>query len=239
MYPEKTGKQRNVFLEALKQASSEIPVLAQFVKTWEKVEQDERHRNIAEALSLLEQKIVDLEALFSDEWLKSPEGDRFARKVFDSAIDAQLADKQELFVNALINGIQDKETKYQEKLKFVDTLRHLSRPSLDILAEIHKMFKDKVRGPGRNVDPAEAYPHIDRIGIAERLSTAFHPHMITSAIYEMESQGLFFTIGQWNKQSDGSYRAGGGFATELTYTDFTCRFVEFITFREQKKLKVD
>jgi len=31
-----------------------------------------------------------------------------------------MEDKQELFVNALINGVQDKETTSLEKLKFVD-----------------------------------------------------------------------------------------------------------------------
>jgi len=38
-------------------------------------------------------------------------------KIFDSAFDTQMEDKQELFVNALINGVQDKETTSLEKLK--------------------------------------------------------------------------------------------------------------------------
>jgi hypothetical protein len=236
MCPEKLSKKRSSFVECLKFAgSSEVPVLKQILGAWNKIEQDRRERYIANVLAMLEQKVDDLNQLFGDEWLKTPEGEKFAAKVFDSTIDAQLADKRELFVNTLINGIWDKDTGELEKLKFIDVLRHLSRASLDVLADIHNMFKDQVRGPSRRVDPISAYPQVDPGSIAEKLSSKYDPYLVTSACYEMQSQGLFSNVGEWQKQADGSYKVGGGFDTAWVYTDFACRFVEFIIVESQEK----
>ena len=53
----------------------------------------------------------------------------------------------------------------------------------------------------------------------------------------MESQGLFSRTGEWRKSShDGSFVEGGGFSTDLCYTDFTARFVEFIYPEGKKKV---
>ena len=93
-----------------------------------------------------------------------------------------------------------------------------------------------MRGPNRNADPISAFPHIDPDKIAEELSSSFHPYLVTSAINEMESQGLFSRTGEWKTSShDGSYVSGGGFSTDVCYTDFTARFVEFITISEEAK----
>jgi hypothetical protein len=186
-------------------------------------------------MNYLQDKIDDLESLSSDKWLKSEEGQQFSRKVFDSAFDAQLEDKQQLFVNALINGIENKDLSCLEKMKFVDILRHLSRASLDVLAAMHNMFKDRVRGPDRVVNSTEPIPHIDPTQIAQTLSTTYDPYLVTSAIDEMKSQGLFSKIGEWKKEPSGSWRAGAGFATELAYTDFTYRFVEFVCNTQREK----
>lgn len=90
-------------------------------------------------------------------WLKPKKGVQFIRKVFDAALDEQLQDKQEYFINAMINGVNPNIPPL-EKLKFIDILRHLSRSALIVLAEIHRMFKDQVRGPGRKPDPTQPYP---------------------------------------------------------------------------------
>lgn len=216
-----------------KQLLSRIPGLGEAIAGWDAYNKSKFERGVKNSIALLQYKATNLESLFSDEWLKSKDGEQFYRKVFDSAFDAQLEDKQELFVNALINGIQNKDIAFLEKMKFVDILRHLSRASLMVLADMHKMFKDRVRGPGRDVSPTGGIPHVDPVQIAETLSAKYEPYLVTSAIYEMESQGLFSTIGEWKKQAGGSYRPGAGFASELAYTDFTYKFVEFITHKEQ------
>lgn len=216
-----------------------IPGLGEALGGYDAYKRSAFERNVRKVTTHLQNKVADLEALFSDEWLQSDEGQQFSRKVFDSAIDMQLEDKQELFVNALINGIENRELSDLEKLKFIDILRHLSLASLMVLCNMHEMFKYQVRGPGRAVNPTEATPQVDPVRIAETLSSKYDPFLVISAIYEMESQGLFSTISEWKKQDSGSSRPGAGFSTALAYTDFTYRFVEFITDKKHNETEKD
>jgi hypothetical protein len=213
------------YVEIIKTAASELPVLGQFLASWDKYKQNHFNENVGNILDHLNAKIHDLDNFFRNEWLHSKDGQLFTKKVLDSALDSQLADKQELFINALINGIEDQEMAYREKLKFVDMLRHLSRPSLDVLAEMHRMFKDQVKRPGNN-DPVQRIPRVEATRIAEQLGSKFHPYLVTSSIHEMTSQGLFDNIAEWIKTSNGTYRSGAGFANALAYTEFTYRFGE-------------
>lgn len=220
----------------IKHALSRIPGVGEIINGYDAYKRSIFERNAKNAINYLEKTVADPESLFSDEWLKSEKGQQFFRKVFDSAVDAQLEDKQQLFLNALINGIENKSISYFEKLKFVDILRHLSLASIMVLAEMHKMFKDRVKGPGRSASPTDSIPEVNPVKVAETLSSQYEPFLVISAIYEMESQGLFSTIAEWQKQDDGSSRPGIGFSTALAYTDFTYKFVEFITAKEQKEL---
>lgn len=222
-----------------KSALSLFPVIGQAIAGYDSYKKSNFERNLINIINQLKEKVDNVNLLFADEWLNTDEGQQFSRKVFDSALDLQLEDKQELFINALINGVNDKKSSHLEKLKFIDMLRHLSRASLLVLAEMHTMFIGNVRGPNRNCDTISAFPLVDPGQIAQKLSPPFHPYLVTSAISEMESQGLFSSTGEWKKSShDGSYVSGGGFSKELCYTDFTARFVEFITLApEARKIK--
>jgi hypothetical protein len=218
-----------------KSALSLIPGLGQAIAGYDAYVRSKFDRNVQKIIKYLNDKADDLSKLFKEEYMQSEEGKQFARKVFDCAFDEQLEDKQELFINALINGIRNQKIEQIEKLKFIDILRQLSRASLMILAKMHEMFLSQVRGPGRNYDSASAPPQFDPIKIAEDLGDdIYSPYLINSAINEMESQGLFSSVGEWKKDYSGRYIAGlqviSGSA--LIYTDFTARFVEFIT--EQK-----
>lgn len=53
--------------------------------------------------------------------------------------------------------------------------------------------------------------------------------MVTAAINELEGQGLFSRTGEWKQNHEGKYIEGGGFEREKCYTDFSARFVEFVT----------
>jgi hypothetical protein len=218
-----------VFSGTAKSALSLIPGLGQAISGYDSYKRSAFDRNVQKTIKLLKEKVNDIGELFRSEYLQTEDGKQFARKVFNCAFDEQLEDKQELFINAFINGINDQETKHVEKLKFIDILRQLSRASLMVLSEMHKMFLPQVRGPGRKPEPTSSFPHVDPIKIAEQLSNeVYNPYLITSAISEMESQGLFSTIGEWKQDYSGRYITGGGFATDSSYTDFTARFVEFI-----------
>ena len=217
------------FLSATaKSAAFVVPGLGQAIAGWDAYNRSRHDRNVQKVLEYLQDKVDDIEQFFKEEWLLSEDGQKFANKVIDSSLDAQIEDKQELFINALIHGVNEKELDLLEKLKFVDMLRHLSRSALMVLAEMDSMFISQVRGPNRNPDPIAAFPQVSAESIAEKLSGKYNPYLVTAAVRELESQGLFSSTGQWIKNPTGGYRAGGGFATELCYTDFAARFAEFI-----------
>ncbi len=218
-----------------KSALSLIPGLGQAIAGWDAYKRSSFDRNLKNTISHLKNKVDDFESFFSDDCVRSEEGQQFARKVFDSAFDAQMEDKQELFINALINGVRDKKTTNLEKLKFVDILRHLSLASLMILADMHSIYKNKVKRPGRSGPSIDGSPLVDPSKIAQELSDKYHPYLINASIYEMESQGLFSNIHEWRKAANGKYVSGTYFNDALSYTNFTFRFVEFITTKEQSK----
>ena len=220
-----------------KSALSFIPVLGQAIAGWDAYKRSSFDRNIRQLVEHLSEKVEDLSAFFHEDYFQTEEGRRFTRKIIDAALDAQLEDKQELFVSALVNAPKSRQLDELQKLKFVDMLRHLSRAALLVLAEMHAMFASQVRGPKRNPDPSEGFPLVDPTRIAEKLSDKYDPYLVTSAISEMESQGLFSRTGEWRRGEGGRYMPGGGFATEMCYTDFAAKFVEFITVRRNQKLE--
>ncbi len=227
----KHTERENDLLEAAKgttkSALSLIPVLGQVIAGYDAYKQSSFDRNVKALINHLSEKVDNIEAFFNAEYFHTKEGQLFTSKIIDSALDSQLSDKQELFINALINAPTSQEGELQ-KLKFVDILRQLSRASLMVLAEMHNKFKKQVRGLGRSPDPMQPYPLVDPTSIAQDLSSKYEPYLVTSSISEMESQGLFSTTGEWVNDNSGRYTPGGGFATEMCYTDFTARFVEFI-----------
>ena len=93
----------------------------------------------------------------------------------------------------------------------------------------------KVKRPGRSGPSIDGSPLVDSSKIAQELSNKYHPYLINASIYEMESQGLFSNIHEWRKATNGKYVSGTYFNDALSYTDFTFRFVEFITTKEQSK----
>jgi len=236
---ELTDREENL-LSALqgtaKSALSLVPGLGQAIAGYDAYRQSQFERNLLKVINILQGKVQDLDTLFSSEWLKTEEGQQFSWKVLDSAFDSQLEDKQELFVNALINGVKNPHIQHLEKLKYVDMLRHLSRFSLVILADMHEMFLSQVRGPGRHVSPTTAFPLVDPEGIAERLNHKYEPYIVVASVNELEGQGLFSRTGEWKQDHKGKYIEGGDFDKEKCYTDFSARFVEFITLSKNNEI---
>lgn len=227
---ERTDREKDLsqaLVGTAKSALSLVPGLGQAIAGYDEYRRGQFERAVSKLLGDLQKKVSVVETITTSEWLKSEEGQQFAWKVFSSALDSQMEEKQGLFVNALIQGVTKSTTPYVEKLKFIDMLRNLSMAALMVLAEMHDMFSNQVRGPERTTDQVSSYPHIDSEEIAGKLSNKYHPYLVNAAIREMEGQGLFSKTGEWRKTPDG-YFAAGGFATELCYTDFTARFVEFI-----------
>jgi len=220
---------------ATKHALARIPFIGEILNAYETFSRSKFDREVRQFLKYIDNKVEDINALFSEAWLKTDEGQQFAWKVVDSALDTQMEDKQELFVNALINGIRKPKVSQLEKLKFIDILRHLSRASLMVLADMHNMFKDKVRGPGRKPKGNPPYPVVDPSDIARKLASKYNPYLVMACIHEMVSEGLFSNIAEWSENKPGSGIVSQGFADALSYNHFTAKFVEFITLRETQE----
>jgi hypothetical protein len=226
-----TGKDlKRVASGVVESLASKVPGIGEAIAGWDAYKKSLFERNVNKVFQLLQEKVDNLEDFARYGWIKTQEGEQFVRKVFDASFDEQLQDKQDFFINALVNGVNNQTTTQLEKLKFIGILRHLSQSALIVLAEIHNIFKDQVRGPGRKTDPTQSYPLVDAGDIAEKLSDKYDPYLVTSAISEMESHGLFSRTGEWIQDPvTKRMRAGGGFSTSQCYTDFAARFVEFIS----------
>jgi hypothetical protein len=223
-----------VFKGVAESALSLIPVVGQMYAGYEAHNKYKFEKNVTEVLKLLKDKVDNPGALFSEEWCKSEEGQKFCRKVLDAALDDQLTDKQELFINALIHGITNKNLSELEKLKFVDMLRHLSRASLMILADMHKLYSNKLdSNSGILLDAPLIQLHV----IVAALGNQYDPYLIESCFDELKAVGLFSPTVSYDRTYEGIYRASRSYSEgNLTYTKFTAKFVEFITFKEILKL---
>ena len=130
-----------------KSAAALVPGLAQAIAGLDAYRRSQLDRNIIKIVTHLQEKVDDLESFLNAQWIRTDEGQQYILKVLDSALDTQIEDKQELFVNALIQGIRNPDIPHLEKLKFIDMLRHLSRAAIMILAEIHKMLGGQGSAP--------------------------------------------------------------------------------------------
>lgn len=224
----------NALIASVKSTFGLIPGVSQVLAGYDAYHQSVHDRNVKKMIAHLCDKVEDLEQFIRQDWFKTEEGELFIRKTIDAAIDVQSEEKQELFVNVLINGPRSNIT-IEQKTKFVDMLRQLSLASIQILAEMHTMFVSRTRRPGKQSDAGEGIPHINPRRIAEDLSGKYAPYLTLSAIKELESHGLFSNIGEWHKVGD-KYRPGSGFSTDLAYTDFSASFAEFISSDQTKSL---
>lgn len=221
-------------LEALKAvaktAAAHIPGVGEGIAGLDAYQRSKYELYVHNFLMTLHDRVGDLQAFFSDAWLRTADGQLYARKVFACTVNAELEDKHQLFVNALVSGIQEKELPFPQKLKFVDMLRQLSYDALLVLAEMHKRYGKGAYLPGKP-DPGIPPPPLTTDQVIDQLKDTFHPYRIESAMAEMGALGLFSRYDAWRDHGDGSLRSlrsvgsksEGGF-----YTEFTVRFVEFI-----------
>jgi hypothetical protein len=231
-----TDRKRNLF-EALKEIAKStltyyIPVIGPAIDGYNAYKESVFKRQVDKMLKYLNEKVEtveNLKNLFSDEWLNTEEGRQFTNKVFDCIFDAQIEEKQELFINALINGITKKDLLDVAKLKFVDILRNLSLASLNILADIHNIYKTRQD----HESSISSSGLINKDELVKKLSNKYHPYLIESCFYELKGVGLFSPTVGYTKTHNGKYIVRGYHAegNEL-YTEFTQKFIEFILFEK-------
>ncbi len=214
----------------VKAALSHIPGLGEGIKSYEAYQRSKCDLYVRNWLIALEDRIDDIKVLFSDEWLRTDEGQQYVRKLFACVADAELEDKHQLFANAFISGIRDKQLPYPQKLKFVDMLRQLSYDALLVLDEMHQLYAKDAYVPGKP-DPGIPPSPITTDRVIEQLKGQFNPYRIESALCEMAAYGLFSRWDSWRDYGDGTLRSMHSISSKGEagyYTEFTVRFVEFI-----------
>lgn len=215
----------------LKSAASRVPVIGEALAGVEAFRQKQREKTAKEFIENLGSRLEAMGDRFSAEWLATEDGRMFAHKVFESATDAQLADKKELFANAFVNGAGD-DSDVHEKTKFVDLLRQLSRDALDVLCELHRKFGPILAKP---LATRSESTNVSSETIATELSSTLHwdGYRIESAYRELSSAGLFSAVTGWVSDGKGGQRPTGTYGRGEAYTEFAERFVRFITDRAE------
>lgn len=97
-----------------------------------------------------------------------------------------------------------------------------------------KALFTNTRRPGRPTGVA-GLPLVDANEIAQQLSSKYDPYLVSSAFAELQGQGLFSSIGEWQKGADGRSTPGLHYTSALCYTDLAARFVELITVDAQHR----
>lgn len=87
-----------------------------------------------------------------------------------------------------------------------------------VLLEIHNIFKNR-----------QDQSIINKEFIARKLSYKYNPYLTISAISEMESAGIFSSTTGWHKTPEGGYESTSYTPSGVNYTEFTTKFIEFIS----------
>ena len=93
-----TGKDlKRVAYGVVKSSASKVPGLGEAIAGWDAYKKSLFERNVDKVFHLLQEKVDSLEDFSRHEWIRTPEGEQFVRKVFDASFDEQLQDKQDFF----------------------------------------------------------------------------------------------------------------------------------------------
>lgn len=191
----------------------------------------QQQEGLEEFLSYLGENVGDLQQFFSDPWLKSEHGSKFWHKVLGSAMDAQLADKRQIFANVLVNGVSAKDYTDKKKLRMLDMLRSLSLASLECLAEIHVQYADRLGSLDLESKKSQAFPLSD-----VKLSTAGDTFYTESLLQELVATGALSARPNANPR-DGRQALLDLDTTEAAYyTEFSLDFAEFISTPDREQL---
>lgn len=172
----------------------------------ERIEEQQREAFVR----LLEERVAKLEHI--SEWYRSVDGEVFVKKVVATALNAEYADKIEYFANALVNGPR-LGVDQARRLKFVEMIRQLSQPAIDVL-----VVALKFRPTSDDIDIGE---------LAERLT--WDPTQVDACVKELYSVGALSNVTRWDS-SNGRSRKSSWFPDGVpAITSYTREFAKFIT----------
>ncbi len=207
----------------IKALAKKIPFIDVIVEACDGYQKKVEEILLKKFLDDLISELEKLELRWDEKWINSEEGQNFCRKVVASATNAEYAEKQQLFANALLNGTVISDLEAAEKFKFVDILRSLSRPALDVLAAIYGM-PNKKSAIRTQEFAAEVANCIQLANPSQKVNL----DLVYSCVSEIKNAGLFSSILSWGRV-DNRFRIGSQYSETEVYTDFTERFIKFVT----------
>jgi len=216
----------------LESLAKRVPVIGDIVEGLEKYQQSIKDQSREQFLDQFNKTYFNLDEEVKkqlQEYFNTKQGELFAIKIIESSLNAEYKDKQEIFINALCNGIKVNVLE-DEKLRFIDLIRHLSRAALNVLSVIYELYNKDLSGK-----IASHQIIIRNVATKSYKDFNYPPELTDSALRELKNIGLFSNILNWRKQkglfgddeaiSEGSYIPGDSFA----YTEYTRKFIQFIT----------
>jgi hypothetical protein len=196
--------------EALIQLVEEVPGLSSLIEGFRKYHEDIEDQQRRAFASELMARVHDLEQ--HADWYSTPEGQEFVRKIIATSLNAEYADKLGFLANALANGplLANDQAR---RLKFVEMIRQISRPALDVLA----------LALGKQSSTGEVLPGV----IAADMN--WDPALVDACISELHSLGALSSVTKWARTNDG-YRPDLAFGEgQSATTELTKQFAEFIS----------
>ncbi|MEM1280345.1 MAG: hypothetical protein AAGG53_10075 [Cyanobacteria bacterium P01_H01_bin.152] len=122
-------------IEALKLVPGVGILIESLRKYRESIEEQQQREFIQKILERLEYVERNLD------WYKTEDGNRFARKVIATALNAEYVDKLDFIANLFVNGAT-LENSEAERFKYVEMVRLLSRPALQVLVKIVQILPE-------------------------------------------------------------------------------------------------
>lgn len=146
------------------------------------------------------------------DWYLNPESEIFVKKTVATALNAEYADKLEFLVNAIVNG-PSLGSDHARCLKFVEMIRHLSKPALEVMiaARTHRT------GTGEVLAGTLA----DHLG--------WKPALVDACVREIHAFGGFSSVVTWLSSSEGTRPSQSFSGGQPAVTAFTDEFAEFIS----------
>jgi hypothetical protein len=113
-----------------------IGILVESVRKYRESIEEQQQREFVEKI-LERVKYVERNL----DWYRTEEGDCFARKVIATALNAEYTDKLDFIANLFVNGAT-LENAEAERFKYVEMIRFLSRPALQVLVKIVEILPE-------------------------------------------------------------------------------------------------
>ncbi len=210
---------------AVKSFAKRVPLWGDLVEGLEKCQDSIKEQTRIQMLGHLENRINNLNDEFKNklqEYFNTQEGQLFCIKIMETALNAEYMDKQEIFVNALFNA-SDRNVSEDEKLRFIDLIRHLSKVALNVLYAIYEKYD-------KQLESTISLPQIIIRDVVTETHQKFQysPELTDSAVRELRNIGLFSNVLYWNKSSSRISEGQYVNDTSFFYTLYTRRFIKFI-----------